>query len=63
MYLRYYNMTEMPFALLPDTNFFYESDSYKEALNVLWLRFVRAKASLRSLAKWAPARPCCAASC
>jgi MSHA biogenesis protein MshM len=35
MYLRYYNMTEMPFALLPDTNFFYESDSYKEALNVL----------------------------
>jgi MSHA biogenesis protein MshM len=35
MYLQYYNMTEMPFALLPDTNFFYESDSYKEALNVL----------------------------
>jgi MSHA biogenesis protein MshM len=35
MYLRYFNMTEMPFALLPDTNFFYESDSYKEALNVL----------------------------
>jgi MSHA biogenesis protein MshM len=28
-------MTEMPFALLPDTSFFYESDSYKEALNVL----------------------------
>lgn len=35
MYLKYFNMTEMPFALLPDTNFFYESDSYREALNVL----------------------------
>lgn len=35
MYTQYFNMTEMPFALLPDTHFFYESDSYKEALNVL----------------------------
>lgn len=35
MYQQYFNLTEMPFALLPDTNFFYESDSYKEALNVL----------------------------
>ncbi len=35
MYTQYFNMTEMPFALLPDTSFFYESDSYKEALNVL----------------------------
>ena len=35
MYLNYFNMKEMPFALLPDTNFFYESDSYREALNVL----------------------------
>jgi MSHA biogenesis protein MshM len=35
MYTQYFNMNEMPFALLPDTNFFYESDSYKEALNVL----------------------------
>jgi len=35
MYLQYFKMSEMPFALLPDTSFFYESDSYKEALNVL----------------------------
>ena len=35
MYTQHFNMTEMPFALLPDTSFFYESDSYKEALNVL----------------------------
>lgn len=35
MYQQYFNLTEMPFALLPDTSFFYESDSYKEALNVL----------------------------
>jgi MSHA biogenesis protein MshM len=35
MYKQYFNMTEMPFSLLPDTSFFYESDSYKEALNVL----------------------------
>ncbi|MCK5001556.1 MAG: AAA family ATPase [Gammaproteobacteria bacterium] len=35
MYLQYFNMTEMPFSLLPDTSFFYESDSFKEALNVL----------------------------
>ena len=35
MYQQYFNMTELPFALLPDTSFFYESDSYKEALNVL----------------------------
>ena len=35
MYQQYFNMTEKPFALLPDTSFFYESDSYKEALNVL----------------------------
>lgn len=35
MYQQYFNMSEMPFALLPDTSFFYESDSYKEALNVL----------------------------
>lgn len=35
MYLQYFNMKEMPFALLPDTNFFFESDSFKDALNVL----------------------------
>jgi MSHA biogenesis protein MshM len=35
MYTQYFNMSQMPFALLPDTNFFYENDSYKEALNVL----------------------------
>lgn len=35
MYTQYFNMSEVPFALLPDTSFFYESDSYKEALNVL----------------------------
>ena len=35
MYLQYFKMNEMPFALLPDTSFFYESNSYKEALNVL----------------------------
>ena len=35
MYQQYFNMTEMPFALLPDTSFFFESDNYKEALNVL----------------------------
>lgn len=35
MYTQFFNMKEMPFALLPDTNYFYESDSFKEALNVL----------------------------
>ncbi|MDA3868517.1 MAG: AAA family ATPase [Gammaproteobacteria bacterium] len=35
MYTQYFNMTEMPFALLPDTSFFYESENYKAALNVL----------------------------
>lgn len=35
MYLQYFNMNEKPFELLPDTQFFYDSDSYQEALNVL----------------------------
>lgn len=35
MYTQFFNMKEMPFALLPDTSYFYESDSFKEALNVL----------------------------
>ncbi len=35
MYLQFFHMSEMPFALLPDTSFFYESDSYREALDVL----------------------------
>ena len=35
MYLQFYHMSEMPFSLLPDTSFFYESESYREALDVL----------------------------
>lgn len=35
MYLQFFRMSEMPFALLPDTSFFYESNSYREALDVL----------------------------
>lgn len=35
MYLQYFNMSQKPFELLPDTQFFFENDSYKEALNVL----------------------------
>ncbi|MBI3186713.1 MAG: AAA family ATPase [Gammaproteobacteria bacterium] len=35
MYLQFFNMSEMPFSLLPDTSFFYESESYREALDVL----------------------------
>lgn len=35
MYLQYFNMSEKPFELLPDTQFFYDCDSYQEALNVL----------------------------
>lgn len=35
MYLQFFHMSEMPFTLLPDTSFFYESESYREALDVL----------------------------
>ena len=35
MYERYYGLAEKPFNLTPDTGFFYQSVTHKEALNVL----------------------------
>ncbi len=35
MYERYYGLSEKPFSLTPDTGFFYQSFTHKEALNVL----------------------------
>jgi MSHA biogenesis protein MshM len=35
MYQQYYGLTEKPFSLTPDTDFFYQSVTHQEALNVL----------------------------
>lgn len=35
MYERYYGLSEKPFSLTPDTEFFYQSVTHKEALDVL----------------------------
>ena len=35
MYLEHFGMHEMPFAITPDTSYFYNYGSYQEALNVL----------------------------
>ena len=35
MYERYYGLAEKPFSLTPDTDFFYQSVTHAEALNVL----------------------------
>jgi len=35
MYQEYYGLKEMPFSLAPDTDFFYQSSTHQEALNVL----------------------------
>ncbi len=35
MYLKHFDMQEMPFAITPDTSYFYSYGSYQEALNVL----------------------------
>ena len=35
MYEQYYGLSEKPFSLTPDTGFFYQSFTHKEALNVL----------------------------
>lgn len=35
MYLEFYGLTEYPFALTPDTDFYYKYISHQEALNVL----------------------------
>ncbi|MCF6257793.1 MAG: AAA family ATPase [Gammaproteobacteria bacterium] len=35
MYLEHFDMQEMPFAITPDTSYFYSYGSYQEALNVL----------------------------
>lgn len=35
MYLEHFGMEELPFAITPDTNFFYSHGCYHEALNVL----------------------------
>ena len=35
MYERYYGLREKPFSLTPDTEFFYQSYTHQEALNVL----------------------------
>lgn len=35
MYLKYFGMHEMPFAITPDTSYFYNYGNYQEALNVL----------------------------
>lgn len=37
MYLEYFGMREMPFAITPDTSYFYSYGSYQEALNVLMI--------------------------
>lgn len=35
MYEQYYGLLEKPFSLTPDTDFFYQSITHLEALNVL----------------------------
>ncbi|MGD8379409.1 MAG: AAA family ATPase [Gammaproteobacteria bacterium] len=35
MYLEFYGLTEPPFSLTPDTEFYFENPSHQEALNVL----------------------------
>jgi MSHA biogenesis protein MshM len=35
MYEQYYGLSEKPFSLTPDTDFFYQSNTHQEALNVL----------------------------
>ena len=35
MYEQYYGLSEKPFNLTPDTDFFYQSITHREALNVL----------------------------
>jgi len=35
MYQQYYGLKEKPFSLTPDTDFFYQSETHQEALNVL----------------------------
>jgi MSHA biogenesis protein MshM len=35
MYLRYFNLTELPFSITPDTSFFMNRAGYQDALNVL----------------------------
>jgi MSHA biogenesis protein MshM len=35
MYLQHYGLREAPFALTPDTEFFFNHGSHQEALNVL----------------------------
>ncbi len=35
MYLEHFGMQEMPFAITPDTSYFYNYGSYQDALNVL----------------------------
>ena len=35
MYQQYYGLSEKPFSLTPDTDFFYQSFTHQEALNVL----------------------------
>ena len=35
MYEQYYGLSEKPFSLTPDTEFFYQSFTHQEALNVL----------------------------
>lgn len=35
MYLEYFGMHDLPFAITPDTSYFYNYGSYQEALNVL----------------------------
>jgi len=35
MYLEHFGMQEMPFSITPDTHYFYNYGSYREALNVL----------------------------
>ncbi|MEM7565541.1 MAG: AAA family ATPase, partial [Pseudomonadota bacterium] len=35
MYEQYYGLSEKPFSLTPDIDFFYQSSTHQEALNVL----------------------------
>ena len=63
MYLQFYHMSEMPFSMLPDTSFFYESESYREALDVLIIAIRSGEGIVKEPAKSAPAKPCCAANC
>lgn len=63
MYLEHFKLHKAPFTLTPNTEFFCELTTHKEALNVLLLSLAQGEGFIKIIGKWGQEKPCCVGYC